>query len=303
MLLNRYKEVRKPSINLLKRFYTSELLDHENVTPVQLSYASYETQKTDRNHPPLVIVHGYLASKRNWVHPSKELLEKTNPQRKIIAIDLRNHGDSPHSPEHSNNHIVRDIKEFINSFPFKTVALMGHSYGGLTSMLFALLYPDKVEKLIVVDIAPRDQRKNLQHVKDILDAVMQVSIPPKIPMTVARSLIDEQLKKRVPEKGYRAFLLTQLVRREDGQDHVVETGFFPEIIGKIYEKPTIFIGGEKSAFLRKEDEVDTKRYFPEAKFHYIPGAGHVVHADKPKEFIKICVDFLNKPEDSIVPVG
>ncbi|KRT81701.1 hydrolase, partial [Oryctes borbonicus] len=82
------------------------------------------------------------------------------------------------------------------------------------------------------------------------------------------------------------------------RENAIDTGSFPEIIGKTFDKPTMFIGGERSHFLKKEDEADTKRYFPSAEFHYVPGAGHLVHADRPQEFINICVNFLSESDNS-----
>lgn len=115
--------------------------NNENLIPVELSYASYENQTTQTHkYPPILILHGYLASKRNWGGTAKRLFNEINSQRKVLTIDMRNHGDTIHSNEHTNSHLVEDLRHFIQQFQLNTVALLGHSYGGLISMLFALFY-------------------------------------------------------------------------------------------------------------------------------------------------------------------
>lgn len=133
------------SFNIFKRL-TTKGPNNEIISPVELAYATYENQDTQtKDKAPLLIVHGYLASKRNWVTICKRLLDETKPARKIIAVDLRNHGDSPHSEEHTNLHIVEDLRHFIESFQLRTIALLGHSYGGMASMIFALLYVSPID--------------------------------------------------------------------------------------------------------------------------------------------------------------
>ncbi|KAI4454919.1 hypothetical protein MML48_9g00016516 [Holotrichia oblita] len=141
------------------------------------------------------------------------------------------------------------------------VILLGHSYGGLISMIFALFYPDLVEKLIIVEMTPRDQTKNFRHIWTVLDTIDKIKVPPKIPMSLARKLMNQEMEQRKMNKDDRLFLLTQLIQKTDG---------------------------------KKKFEPDTQQYFPKAEFRYVSGAGHSVHADKPRQFLEICSEFLNR---------
>ncbi|KAK9753095.1 alpha/beta hydrolase fold [Popillia japonica] len=285
--------------------------NNENLIPVELSYASYENQTTQTHkYPPILILHGYLASKRNWGGTAKRLFNEINSQRKVLTIDMRNHGDTIHSNEHTNSHLVEDLRHFIQQFQLNTVALLGHSYGGLISMLFALFYPDIVEKLIIVDIIPIDQTENFhqtenfRHVRAVLDTISKITVPPKIPLSLARKLMDQEMQKRKVNKDERLFLLTQLIQKENGniswrfnlevlRKHVLETASFPEIKGS-KTSPILNNTFQQLNFATSKVQVTTKQYFPTAEFRYVQGAGHSVHADKPTQFLEICSEFLNR---------
>ena len=101
--------------------------------------------------PPLIILHGLFGSLENWHSISRNLASDFQ----VIAVDQRNHGRSPHTAEMSFQFIAEDLKELLAAQHLGPVKLLGHSMGGKTAMVFALSYPDLVEKLIVVDIAPR----------------------------------------------------------------------------------------------------------------------------------------------------
>lgn len=115
----------------------------QKIDPVNLAYASYESTKStnkDEIQPPLLVNHGLFGSKANWNSLCKVFHQQTSPQRKVIAIDARNHGDSPHTNTHTYEHLAEDIKALYNQLKIKKAALLGHSMGGRTVMLFALKY-------------------------------------------------------------------------------------------------------------------------------------------------------------------
>lgn len=117
------------------------------VETVPLAYASYEGTESGPTPPPLLIMHGLFGSKANWNSLSKALHKQTNPQLKIIAVDARNHGDSPHTETHTYDHLAEDIRALVEQLNIKKVSLLGHSMGGRAVMLFALKYVSKQKHL------------------------------------------------------------------------------------------------------------------------------------------------------------
>ncbi|CAH0549409.1 unnamed protein product [Brassicogethes aeneus] len=279
----------------------------EILEPVKLSYATYEDTKIDENEmlPPLVVLHGLFGSKSNWASLCKAYQQKLLPKRKIVAVDCRNHGDSPHSDSHSYGHIAVDLKDLLNHLNVEKIALMGHSMGGRAVMLFALKYPELVEKLIVVDISPVSSDKSLNTMPSILAALENAKLPDNIPSSQARANVDEQLSHTVKEKDVRAFLLTNLVQTSDKKykwrinipalmaNFSNNIAKFPSINNMHYEGPTLFVSGEKSNYVKESDYPEIKKIFPNTQFNVIKESGHWVHSEKPKEFLDVTVNFLN----------
>lgn len=134
-------------ISILKRYHPKALSVQQShkyyskkVTPVDLAYTSLENLKSPdrKTTPPLVIMHGLNGSKKNFNSVSMKLHEKTHPQRTIITVDARNHGDSPHSPTHTYPDLAEDIVALLKKLQIEKAALMGHSMGGRTMMYCAL---------------------------------------------------------------------------------------------------------------------------------------------------------------------
>lgn len=131
----------KQQSDTLKRCFA--MSPNKKIEPVNLSYASYETTTSfteGKEPPPLIVMHGLFGSKANWNSLCKAYHKKTVPQRKVFAVDARNHGDSPHSAAHSYSHMVEDFKAFCDQQRIRKAAFLGHSMGGRAVMLFALNY-------------------------------------------------------------------------------------------------------------------------------------------------------------------
>lgn len=193
----------------------------ETLSPVTLSYATYETttSNTASSIPPLLVMHGLFGSKTNFNSLCKVYQQKTDPQRNIIAIDARNHGDSERSKYHTYAHMAADIKALLQQLKITKAVLMGHSMGGRAVMLVALKYPEIVERLIVADISPIAENPSLGGTLSpkIFQALENVNLPSNISMSQARAAVDLQLVKTIPDKAVRAFLLTNLVQGDSGR--------------------------------------------------------------------------------------
>ena len=241
---------------------------------------------------PIIILHGLFGSSDNWQTFGKNLAEKGY---RVVMVDLRNHGLSPHAEDFSFEDMAMDVKELIDEQNLSGAILMGHSLGGKTAMEFAELFPEKLRALIVVDIAPR---RYVVHHREILDSLLQVDTK----TLNARSEAEEFLKKSIPDFGTRQFLLKNLYWKEkDRLDWRFNLKVINEKIENVgaqitfahpFPKPTLFIKGEKSNYINYDDEREIFEMFTNVEIKTAPGAGHWVHADSPEWLLLNVDEFL-----------
>lgn len=240
--------------------------------------------------PPLLIVHGLFGSARNWGAIQRRLADG----RRVVAVDQRNHGESFRDAANGYEDMAADLAQVIDA-EGKPMDVVGHSMGGKAAMVLALTRPDLVHRLVVADISPvaygHDNRGLVRAMKSLpLEGLAQ------------RSAADRLLAPGVPDAGTRAFLLQSLdLKAEpprwrfnlDVLDAEMDriTGF-PDISSR-YEGPALFLAGAESHYVRPEHRAAIKALFPRAVMAKIPGAGHWLHADKPREFEAALRAFLN----------
>ena len=240
----------------------------------------------------VVILHGVFGTSDNWQTFGKALAEHC----RVLLVDQRNHGQSPHSAEFNYSVMADDLKTLVEEEQLPHPAVLGHSMGGKTVMFFAVQYPELLSKLIVVDIAPRAYPVHHQTVLEAFAAV-------EIDKIQSRSEAEKQMTSLVPEKGVRQFLLKNLQRTDNGfswklnlpviRDNIEAIGeAVPE--GQNFEKPTLFVRGAKSDYVQDEDETLIKQHFPKAQIATVKKAGHWVHAEQPEALLKVVTDFLDK---------
>lgn len=247
--------------------------------------------KTFGQGEPLLILHGLFGMLDNWQTLGKKLAEHYT----VYLVDQRNHGRSPHVDEMNYQAMAKDLKEFMEAHWIYEAHLLGHSMGGKTVMQFAGQYPDMVNKLIVVDIAPRAYPGGHEEIMEALRTVDLKTID-------KRGDADEQLKPRIKNKSIRQFLLKNLSRsKEDGyawkmnleaiQEH------YEEILAAVsgndpFDGPALFIRGGNSNYIRETDREDILALFPEAEIKTVENAGHWVHAENPELMLEIVQKFL-----------
>jgi pimeloyl-ACP methyl ester carboxylesterase len=242
------------------------------------------------DHPPLVIAHGLFGSARNWGVISKRLSDR----REVIAVDMRNHGQSPWTEEHSYQGMADDLEAVIAGLGDGPLDLLGHSMGGKASMFLALTRPALIRRLVVADIAPVAYGHSQSH----LIAAMRKLDPADYD---SRSEAEAALSAHVEDPQVRAFLLQSLDLREgrwrlnlDALDAWMDrtTGWqTPE--GR-FAGETLFLTGAESDYVRSEHRDLIRPLFPKARFARIPGAGHWLHAEKPREFEAAVRVFLER---------
>lgn len=242
------------------------------------------------NGTPVVIVHGLFGSGRNWGVIAKRLSDT----RRVVTVDMRNHGASDWAAPHSYPAMAEDLAEVITSIG-GSADVIGHSMGGKAAMQLALNHGECVRRLIVADIAPVAYSHTQQ---GMIDAMRQVDLA----RVETRGDADRQLASHVPEPGVRAFLLQSLDVRKRAwrlnldqlQADMASILGFPDNAG-MFDGPTLMLSGAESDYVRAEDRPRIKTLFPKARFAKIPGAGHWLHADKPREFEAACRAFLEAP--------
>jgi len=241
---------------------------------------------------PLIILHGLFGSLDNWMTIAKILGEHFE----VFLVDQRNHGQSPHDDEFNYDVMADDLYEFIMQNHIVNPIILGHSMGGKTAMQFAMNYPNQLSQLIVADIAPKSYPV---HHRTIIDSLYQLDFE----IIKSRSNADKALSEYLPDDSTRQFLLKNLFWIEKSKLAwrfnlpVIDKNI--EIIGegliniKEFDKPTLFIRGELSNYVLDTDYENIKNIFSNVSIETIENSGHWVHAENPKEFLKIVSSFLS----------
>lgn len=250
--------------------------------------------KIEGEGKPLLILHGFLGMSDNWKTLAGQMASEGF---QLHILDLRNHGRSFHSDEFTYEAMVEDVLEYCQANNLDKVSILGHSMGGKVAMFFATTYPEKVEKLIVADIGPKYYRPHHQDIMAGLNAVDLTQKPD-------RSQVEEILKEYVSDFGTRQFLMKSLYWIEPGQlafrfnlpvfnEQIDNIGkALPE--NAVFEKPTLFLRGGNSNYIKDEDFETIKHHFPKSEIKTIPNAGHWLHAENPKDFYSESIQYLLK---------
>lgn len=246
--------------------------------------------------PPLVIAHGLYGSGRNWGVIARRLADR----RDVVAVDMRNHGASPRSASHSYPELAEDLAGVIAGLGGKA-DLLGHSMGGKAAMQLALTRPELLRRLVVADIAPvayaHDQTRHI-HAMRALD----------LTGLTTRGEADRRLAATVEDPGLRAFFLQSLdMKAEGGPRWRLNFGTLEAEMDKIvgwpgsegrFDGPVLFLTGAESHYVRPEHRDVIRALFPKARFARLPGAGHWLHAERPREFEEAVRVFLDHPDQA-----
>lgn len=249
-------------------------------------------KKYDGTGKPLFIFHGLFGMLDNWHNVAQKLSENYT----VYTVDLRNHGQSPHSDDMNYELMADDIANLLAKLKYEKAYILGHSMGGKAVMTFALKYPTMVDKLIVADIGIKRYKRGHD---EIFDAI----IPLNLKDYATRGEIDKHLQPDLPDYGVRQFILKNLGRDEDGSfvwKMNVEAIYknYENITAaiestKTYGGETLFMRGGNSLYVKDEDWDSIKKLFPNAELATIEGSGHWVHAEKPADVIELVKTFLN----------
>ena len=244
---------------------------------------------------PVIILHGIFGISDNWVTIGRRLAERFD----VYILDQRNHGQSPHSDTFNYFALADDLYEFIQDHQLVNPILIGHSMGGKVAMNFALENPQKIDKLIVVDMSVRKYPPRQEHLE-----IMQAMLAVDFNEVSTREEVEEIISNRIKSPRIRMFILKNLYHISqnrmawrlnvqalfDNIDNVFEGVESPYT----YDHATLFVKGGDSNYIREEDKDLILAKFPGAIFKTIKGASHWVHADKPDELCAVFSEFLEK---------
>lgn len=245
---------------------------------------------TPSDAPPLVIAHGLFGSGRNWGVIARRL----SVSRDVIAVDMRNHGDSPRFDSQSYPDMAADLAEVITHLGGRA-DLLGHSMGGKAAMQLALTQGDLIRKLIIADIAPvAYQHDQSQYIRAMQSLDLQG--------LSGRSDADARLIPLVADPALRAFFLQSLDLKTDPATWRLNLATLeremPKIIGwpetqGQFDGPTLFLTGANSHYVLPEYRDKIRALFPKARFAKLANAGHWLHAERPREFVETVAVFAD----------
>jgi len=244
---------------------------------------------------PVIILHGLFGLSDNWVSIGKRIAKEFA----VYIPDLRNHGQSEHSPTMNYPAMTDDILEFMEAHNLENVILIGHSMGGKVAMNFALDHPYLLAQLVVIDISPRRYSARSVH-SDIINAMLSVNLQ----NVSSRGQVESMLQNALPDKRIRQFILKNLYYRSanalawrpnlEAIQNNLDSIFDGIHEGRSFKKPALFVRGGLSDYIMPSDESLIYKMFPMAHIKTIPSATHWVHADAPKELCHLLSVTLGK---------
>jgi esterase len=253
-----------------------------------------EFGEADGPSAPLVIVHGLFGSSVNWRAMARKLAEN----RKVYTVDMRNHGKSPHMDIMSYEAMAMDLVRFMDSAGLKQADIVGHSMGGKAAMVAALLYPEHVKSMAILDIAPVTYTHSYT---EMLNAMLAIDME----KCSSRSEVEEKLKKGIPDDSTRLFIMQNVVAGDDGlawrlnlpvlieyMDDII--GFPAELVeARRYEGNVAMIYGKNSDYVKASAGPVVRDYFPNSEFISVDEAGHWIQVDQPEVLLELLQNHLN----------
>jgi len=274
-------------------------------TSSSLAYVSYENTSQDHRQPPLIIQHGLFGRKENFTSLGKQIHHLTDARRSIILPDLRNHGESPPSNFMSLRQMSADLQRLTSHLGVSKVAMLGHATGGRVAMYTALARPELVSRLVVAATSPLDteasllrwerNKKAMKIMAEIYEGLSEETMARLNSSSEFKLSANTALKEVLTDSSERALFLSNL-----GKVNVrallrcnMELSTFPDMDGRTFDGPTLFISGEKEPVWKGDGEVRRiRQLFPNSRFVKLASASYWPHTEANKEFLMQTVAFL-----------
>jgi esterase len=249
--------------------------------------------------PDLIILHGLYGSSDNWITIARQLQDHYT----IWLPDLRNHGASPHQPTNTYEEMTNDLYDFFKVHGIENAYLIGHSMGGKVAMRFAAENPEKVNRLMIIDIAPKNYligTSTFKHIRQH-EMILELLENPDLSKFTSRKELDDFFASKIREESVRLFLLKNIHRTQAGLfewklNAVVLRNSFHSIVSEtdaewfeerrpITAYPVTFVRGLNSEYVGNDDWKEIRKIYPEAKLVDFEGAGHWLHAEQPSKLV------------------
>ncbi|KAK6464463.1 Alpha/Beta hydrolase protein [Scheffersomyces coipomensis] len=307
-------ELHTKQIPSHKRIRRDPIIDLPKHDTVELSCRQYKPSKSfeaDPNLEPIVMLHGFLGSKQNFGTVGNKITKLTH--HPAFGVDLRNHGDTPHASPHDYGHLAQDVIRFLSEKNWKDVILMGHSMGAKTAMMVALLRPDLVSKLIVIDNSPVSSELDdsfRQHLYGMCEVEHEFpefkDYKPALQTSVIDNILNQYTEK---DQKINFFLKSNIDKKHSNtrgslfrvpvlnliKENVIEKmGQWPleQVSGLKFTKPVLVMAAKHSNFVQPQYKPLFEEYFTDLTYHEFD-CGHWIVTDKPDEFIKETVNFID----------
>ena len=258
---------------------------------MKLNFKQYST-----DGEPLLILHGLFGSLQNWAWHSKKFAEHFA----VTALDMRNHGASPHDDGMNYQLMAQDVLEFMDDHHVECAHVLGHSMGGKVAMQLALMAPERINRLVIADVAPVHYGGERGEHDEIFEGLCAIDLD----TLGSRADADTQLATYVSDEVVRQFLLSNLVRADSAGfrwriNLPVLKESYPELrqaplADKPYSGEVLFVRGDLSDYILPSHRDEVLRLFPKANVKTITQTGHWLHAEKPETFNRIVSDFLRE---------
>lgn len=245
------------------------------------------------NGKSLIILHGLFGMLDNWITISKRIAQRHT----VYLLDQRNHGRSPHADEFNYVMLSHDLEEFLQQQKLDKIHLIGHSMGGKAAMCFALKFPERLDKLVIVDIAPR--KYNHPFFRNLLNFMDKFELS----SYSNRIEIDEAFKNVIPNPVIRQFILKNISRRDDHSfDWKINVSSLYQNLDDIFAEvksdnsfngPVLVVRGAKSDYIIDEDISNISQLFPNSRLETIPNAGHWLHVEAEDAFCDVLKPFFH----------
>ncbi|RPH30488.1 esterase [Buttiauxella warmboldiae] len=249
--------------------------------------ARLQTAQQSTSHSPVVLIHGLFGSLDNLGVLARDL----GQDRTLLQIDLRNHGFSPRSKEMTYPAMAQDVVDTLDEYGIERAIIIGHSMGGKVAMALTAIAPERIDKLVLIDIAPVDYQ--LRRHDEIFRAINAVSAAGVKTRQQAAAIVREQLN----EEGVVQFLLKSFADGEWKFNVPVLWEQYENIVGwqniPPWREPTLFIRGGDSPYVNESHREQLLAQFPQARAHVVAGAGHWVHAEKPDAVLRAIHRFID----------
>ncbi|WP_202303791.1 esterase [Dryocola clanedunensis] len=252
--------------------------------------ARLQTAQQLISNSSIVLIHGLFGSLDNLGVLARDL----GKDHTLLQIDLRNHGLSERSEEMNYPAMAQDVVETLDEYGIEKAIVIGHSMGGKVAMALTSIAPERIDKLVLIDIAPVDY--HVRRHDEIFAAINAVSEAGIKTRSQAAALMREHIK----EEGVIQFLLKSFADGAWKFNVPVLWNEYEQIVGwqtlPAWDHPALFIRGGDSPYVDESHREALLAQFPKARAHVIAGAGHWVHAEKPDAVLRAIHRFIDETD-------